>query len=84
MLLTRRPDALLHVELANFLVITGEKTSKLLVFPFYYLYDIISSNFISSKRDEIIKPKKQFFEVALSWSFLHASGKLHIGLGSAR
>jgi hypothetical protein len=41
MLPTRRPDALWQVKLANLWLFASEKMSKLLVFLFYYLYDVI-------------------------------------------
>jgi hypothetical protein len=48
MLLTRSPDALLHVKPANLWLLLAKKMSKLLVFLFYYLYDAIIPNIISS------------------------------------
>jgi hypothetical protein len=54
MLLTRRPDALRHVKLANLWLLPAKKCLNCWSFLFYYLNDVIMPNIIS-RICEIIK-----------------------------
>jgi hypothetical protein len=59
--------------------------AKLLVFLFYYLYDvIISKHYFKYLRDNQEMVQEVIFRSSIVLEVVHASGKLHVGLGPVR